>query len=294
MIFYIGIVLYSDIHKISAEFMKIKIEYTIPVLLLETVAFLVRGYRQQKLLSSLGIKIPLIQSCKIFIAGYSMVVTPGGAGEIIKSHFFKRNFGTSLSKTFPLVFIERFHDLLAAIIIISVTLFLIFNLQSTIIVIISIILLLGLFTLIRHVKIFTGLQNKLLKIKYLKKIIPGPEFNESVEKLTEYKIMRFSIFISVLSWLIDAISAYFVFLSFGLNLNFIEITQMTFTSTLSGALSFLPGGVGITEGSLIAQLVSKGYQISLASALVLYLRLTSIWFATLFGFIVARDITNRK
>ncbi len=294
MVFYIAIVLYSDIHKISLEFLKIKVEYIIPILALELLAFIVRGIRQRVFLAKLGIKVSMIQSCKIFMAGYSMIATPGGSGEIIKSHFLKQNHGTSFSKTIPLVFIERFHDLLAATTIIAITLFLSYHWEGMAITVLSSSLLVLIYIFLRNMKLMSKIQIKLSTVKILRKFIPTSEFNEGLNSLVTPKITLFGWLISFPSWFIEAISAYFAFLSFGINLNFIDTTQFTFSSTLFGALSLLPGGIGVTEGSLIGLIISKGVQFATASALVLFIRLTSIWFATALGFVSAHYLLNQK
>ncbi len=77
--------------------------------------------------------------------------------------------------------------------------------------------------------------------------------------------------ISIFSWLIEILSAYFVFQSFGIDLHIIEVGQIVYTSILIGALSFLPAGIGLTEGSIITLMVEKGYELSIVSAMVLNL-----------------------
>ena len=296
MIFYVAIVLYSDIHKISAQFMKLKIEFVIAAVLLEALAFSIRGLRQKIFLDKLGVKMSLISNIRIFVAGYSMVVTPGGSGEVIKSHFLKRNHGASISKTAPMVFIERFHDMLAATTIIVVTLFLtkLYFWPSLSIVIITSTLLVIIYGIVRKAKILMRFQNRLLKIKFIKKLVPTQEFNETLISLSNPRIMTTGWLVSTLSWTIDALSAYVAFLAMGIDFGIVDTTQMTFTSTIFGALSFLPGGVGITEGSLIGMLVGKGLEISVASSLVLLLRLTSIWFATTLGFLSTHFVLKQK
>jgi uncharacterized protein (TIRG00374 family) len=282
---YIGIALYSDISKISEHFMKANILLLLLVLPIEISAFFVRSIRQKVLLDAIGVNISFISNFKIFIAGLSMTITPGGSGGIIKSHFLKKNFNYSNSKTLPLVFVERFHDFLAVNTIIIFSLFFFYLWQSVALVLISSIFLIIIFSLMRKKSLLTRFLIKMKKIKFISKLIPTVEFSDSLVLLNSSKTTAKAWIISIFSWLIEILSAYFVFQSFGIDLHIIEVGQIVYTSILIGALSFLPAGIGLTEGSIITLMVEKGYELSIVSAMVLMLRILTIWFATAVGFI---------
>ena len=97
MIVYIGIIFYSDISKISATFFEIRYEFVGIILSLELISLMLRSYRQKKFLESSGIKLSFLANFKICLIGMAMLVTPGGAGMLIKSHFLKKKFGLSNS-----------------------------------------------------------------------------------------------------------------------------------------------------------------------------------------------------
>ncbi|MCK7516980.1 MAG: flippase-like domain-containing protein [Ignavibacteriales bacterium] len=65
-------------------------------------------------------------------------------------------------------------------------------------------------------------------------------------------------------------------------------------STIVGALSMLPGGLGITEGSLTLMLVRKGLSELSAFAATFIVRAVTLWFAVLVGaiksFIISKKI----
>ena len=66
------------------------------------------------------------------------------------------------------------------------------------------------------------------------------------------------------------------------------------TSTLAGALIPVPGGLGITEGSLKEQLVVIGkVNAAAASAATILVRFATLWFAVLVGF-VALTLLKRR
>jgi len=53
--------------------------------------------------------------------------------------------------------------------------------------------------------------------------------------------------------------------------------------TIAGALSFLPGGLGVTEGTMTLALVRWHLDRATAVAATLLTRLATLWFAVLLG-----------
>ena len=65
------------------------------------------------LLKEVDVKISLKTGFLLFISGLSMIVTPGGSGELIKSYYLKKKFNHKISKTFPTIIFERLFDLVS-------------------------------------------------------------------------------------------------------------------------------------------------------------------------------------
>ena len=294
LIFYIVMILLSDINKISEEFTKVKIEYISLAILFSSVSLMLRAFRQKKFLDKLGINLSLKKNIALFFSGMSMIITPLGAGELIKSHFLKRNYNQPMSKTSPIVFIERFHDLLAVVTILFTTLIISFFWEGGIILSISLSLLVFLYLIAKNNKFLQFIQKRLSKIKFLKKLIPSSEFNETFSKLTRKEILLTGWGISVASFVFDALAVYMGFLAFAQDFEFVKIVQYYYTSILFGVISFLPAGIGITEGTFVGLLMSSGLELPIASAIVLLTRLTTIWFATMVGFLSYHFVLKMK
>ena len=60
------------------------------------------------------------------------------------------------------------------------------------------------------------------------------------------------------------------------------------TSILLGAITFIPAGIGVTEGGMLAQLVLHNVEYSLAICLVIIIRLFTLWMSVIIGFISLR------
>jgi glycosyltransferase 2 family protein len=54
-------------------------------------------------------------------------------------------------------------------------------------------------------------------------------------------------------------------------------------SSIAGAISFLPGGLGVAEGSIMALLVLSGINTQIAAATTLLTRFSTLWLGVAIG-----------
>jgi len=294
MIVYIGIIFYSDISKISATFFEIRYEFVGIILSLELISLMLRSYRQKKFLESSGIKLSFLANFKICLIGMAMLVTPGGAGMLIKSHFLKKKFGLSISKTAPTVFAERYHDFLALTTILIFSLIFTFTIEAAISGVIAFVLLIIVYIIFTNNKWLKKIEEKIRKIKFFKNSFSANlEITNSVNSLKTRNSMISGWLISTILWSIDAIAIYFGFVAFNLEIGIFEAVQIFFTALMYGTISFLPAGIGVTEGVFIGLLLSNNLELSIATSLILFIRITTIWFYTLLGFIALKLTIKR-
>ena len=285
ILFYILISIYADIEKISQSFFTIKFEYVIFILSIIFFSMFLRSILQSILLKKIGIQLSSKENFKLFLAGLVMIITPGGSGQIIKSIFLKKQYDFPISKTIPLIFYERFYDLIAITSIITITVFVIFRFESLIASLIGIIFCLFL-TVISTKQIFLKKMLILLeKIRFSKSLeIDFDTMSASIKSLNEKNLIFKSALFYFLITLLEGYAIYLGFLALGIDFGFLKTIQFFYTSIIFGAVSFLPGGVGVVEGSLVTML-SNNLELSTSTAIVMFVRLTTIWFATLVGFI---------
>ena len=95
--------------------------------------------------------------------------------------------------------------------------------------------------------------------------------------------------LSILFWLIEAISIYFILLAFGIEvIEFITDIPTYTTSIMLGILSFLPMGIGVVEGTLTSFFTIHGIDLSIAITIVIVIRLFTRWYSVSFGFIALK------
>jgi uncharacterized protein (TIRG00374 family) len=70
-----------------------------------------------------------------------------------------------------------------------------------------------------------------------------------------------------------------------ISISFLQSISIYPISMLAGAASMIPGGLGSTEGVIVAILYSYGVAISIATMAAVGIRLTTLWFSMLCGFI---------
>jgi uncharacterized protein (TIRG00374 family) len=289
LIFYVVFIAYSDFQEFSVNISQFEFSYLPIILAFIFLGIIIRGTRQQLLYKQIEVFISFKTGILLYISGLSMIVTPGGSGELIKSYYLKKNFGYPLAKTFPVVIMERLLDLAG----ISGVLLIVGLLLGNYNIILLMLILLSVVSLIfvsgKKEKLFNFLLSILEKIPILKK--QATSFSESYQvfgELTSSKIMTKTLGLSFFVWMTDAIMIYFIFIGFNLNFDIIFSTFSMYSSLLLGVLTMVPAGVGVTEVSFVEILKGEGVDTAVSTSLVILFRLVTIWFLTALGFCATR------
>lgn len=110
------------------------------------------------------------------------------------------------------------------------------------------------------------------------------EFYESLKLFSQKKRSTIlAILTGMVYWLGDMLCFFFVFLSFGYLINFGVLMFSYSIGLLAGMVSFIPGGLGVTEGTLGLVLTSLGVPSTIALMSILIFRLFSFWMWIPFG-----------
>jgi len=283
-LFYTIFSLITDIQKISNEFANIDIFYIPLILGFHFLAMGIRSIRQKVFFDSVNIKLSTKQNIKLYFAGMSLMVTPGGSGELIKNRILKEKFGHSYTKTIPVLLAEKYHNMLSVIPILFF--FLLFKESYEILTITSIIavILFCIFLIVKNQKLCLNIMSKIPR-KWILKEIPDntSSFYDSLLILFKGKTVFSGLSIGIIAWLADAVAVYFCFLAFDLNFDFIYTTLTNFAPMIVGTILFIPGGLGVLELGMTGLLLQSGIMISTASALVLFIRFMITWSSVIVG-----------
>jgi len=119
----------------------------------------------------------------------------------------------------------------------------------------------------------------------------------SSQRLLSWRILLASTMISIVSWFGECIAFYYVLRGLGAPASFLLLQQATFifaASTLFGLVSFLPGGLGVSEASSTGLLVLLIPMASgPATTATIIIRFCTLWFGVTLGAIALAIFSRR-
>ncbi len=291
-ILYLILTIYGDIEQVLIAFRSFNWLLLPLLLLLSLMNYLTRFYKWDYYLSVLNIEIKKIDSLSIFAAGLVMSITPGKMGELLKSFLVKQINGTPVSKTAPIIFVERITDFVSLIIIALLGAF-IYDYGRTIVLIVA-----AFFVVLL---IIIGIRQIALSIiKFFEKV---RFFKKHLEKIhnayeSSYLLLRplplfYMTLISLLSWSFECLGYHIILLNFGIDLGIFWGAFSYAFATIVGAITMLPAGLGVTEGSLTFLIINEGFSKDIAVASTFIVRVVTLWFAVLVGVFAVALYQNR-
>lgn len=281
---YLAFTIYADYRKVISSFNNFN-WILLPVLLLLSFGnYISRFFKWEYYLRVIDVKLQTIDSLSIFMSGLIMSITPGKMGELLKSYLIKQVIGIPISKTAPIVFAERATDFLSLTILALAGAYY-FNYGKIITIAIGFALI-SVITIISNKKLFYKIITQLSHIgfisKHISKIITA---YDSSAILLSIKPLFLMTLLSIVSWGFECIGYFIILNNFRIETGlYWSIFSYSF-STIVGALSMLPGGLGITEGSLSFMLIQKGVKENVAFASTFIVRAVTLWFAVIVGII---------
>jgi uncharacterized protein (TIRG00374 family) len=108
---------------------------------------------------------------------------------------------------------------------------------------------------------------------------------ESSYQLLKIKPLVLMTLLSLVSWGFECFGYYLILLNFDVDFGFLWASFSYSFSTIVGAVSMLPGGLGLTEGSLTFLLLQKGILPEIAVATTFIVRVVTLWFAVVVGIV---------
>ncbi len=283
-----GLGLYGDFTKTGAKLVEFK-WWLVPVILgLTMMNYVLRTVRWQIFLRALGIKIDWRRSWWVFISGLAMTVTPGRLGELIKSYFLKKMAKVEISKTAPLVVFERLSDGLAMVVLMSGGLLLTRYGVAAIGIAAG---MAGVFVWLLHQRtLVEKILSWTLQVPVVAKYFGHlNNFYASSTKLVGWRPLVIGWVLSLGAWAAEATGFYLVLTGLGVEPSMKVLLLAVFIfgfAAIAGFATFLPGGLGVNEGTMVGLLMLLvGVDNSTAAAGTLLIRLMTLWFGVLWGMV---------
>ncbi len=287
--------------------------YVIPVVISQLFVILFRFIEWHYLIQVIGAKgkISLLDSAVIHISGFTMVVSPGKAAELLKAVFLKAKTGIPIASGMPVVIAERIVDGIAVIALMALTLLLAGDslflgdydgISRFIIFSSSAFIILGLIVIqIQSLAyFFLNLTSRLPLIKRIHE--PLVTFYESIREIFRLKHVIPMSFVGIGVYTSSAIGFMFVLLGLGFEFSWELFLQTTFilgVTSAVAAVSFVPNGAGVAEASNTVMMVgiigaiNPLMTLPVATAAAIIQGFFHKWFRVLVGLTVAIIFRNR-
>jgi len=285
-IVYLVLLFFGDFKLLKKSIEEINLVYIAYALVLALGNYLVRFFRWHYYLRKLQLEIPWKQSLSIFMSGLIMSITPGKLGELLKSLLLKRYNGTPVATSAPVIIFERVTDVIGLLVLMAAGLL---QFQFGMGVYVTCVFLIMIFlAVLRSPSLINGLRYHLrhMSSKVDKFLVSLMELHESAGVLLRPNSLLIASIFGVAAWFCECYGFYLILKGLGVPVHIYFATFLYAFATLAGALSFLPGGLGVTEASLTGWLVYSGVPGFQASAATIAIRFCTLWFAVFVGLVV--------
>jgi uncharacterized protein (TIRG00374 family) len=269
-----GLGFYADFADVSSTLATFRWNLIPALLGITTINYLVRYLRWRKLLHVTGTQSPgLLQDVLIYFAGTAMILTPARAGEWVKSYYLRDRYGVPVARTAPIILLERVSDSLAMLLLAAAGFFL-FGRGAAVFVIVLAMAAAAIVGL-RHRGAVSLVLRGARRFALADRLVgPIEGFHESSRRLFSLSGLLWSFGLGLLAWTLECLTFFLVLVGFGQPITWALVAQAAFIfpiATLAGSLSLLPGGIGVTEGSITGMtqaILSAPRSLAVASALL--------------------------
>jgi len=232
----------------------------------------------------LGIPTSLKTSAVVYFAGFALTTTPGRVGEALRLWLLQRMGGHRYERTLPLLVADRISDMGAVGLLMLIGLAAV---SSQVLLLITA----ALATSATLVLMFwPGLAIAAVGLAF-RVIGRWPRLFGKIRGAARRTVFLFTprlalpaLGLGMLGWLAEALAFYLLLDAMGAPIGLLEATLIFTAGMLVGALTMVPGGVGGTEGAMLALLSLQGVPMSVAVPATIVIRVTTLWFAVALGF----------
>ncbi len=260
------------------------------MIILVTLAYFVRFIKWNFFLRNVDVYLPLKQNLFVFFSGLSMTITPAKAGEIWKGWLIREINGENLSNTVPVVIVDRVTDVIG-LIILSLTGILYY--KSGIYVLLILVILFAAFIIAIKSETISNRLISILETRAGRYSGDIKDMHETFKRSLASKYLVGMSLLAVLAWFLECLSIFFVIQGFGQSISLVLSVFLYSFASIVGAVSLIPGGLGVAEATLSGLLVIFGFSSSIAVGAALIIRLGTLWYGAILGFLIYSIFKNK-
>src|SRR5262245_3413637 len=226
--------------------------------LLAAANYAVRFLRWQYYLRKVGVTtVRAGDSLQVFLAGFALTVTPGKLGEAVKAVLRRGSHRISMAKTAPIVIAERVTDLVALMLLALVG-GVGRDVDPRLLLVGAGLVVAGLVVVSVDpiAKAAIAIAGRLPLLRRIAHRLDDAHAHTAI--LLAPKPLMIATALAMVSWFFECVAFWVVVRGFpGAHIELLRATVFYAATTVAGALSFLPGGLGVTEAGMLALLVRR-------------------------------------
>jgi uncharacterized protein (TIRG00374 family) len=259
------------------------------VLLFTLFNYTIRFFKWHYYLGQIGVQnFPLLESARLFVAGFPLAMTPGKVGEVLKGVWVNQKTGVATARAVSVIVAERITDGLAVLLLSTLGVIAYPQYWPAFVIILVVLVAVIVISQIRPAAYwFLDLSEKIPLIKRFSTILR--EFYEGSFAVFRPGPTLLGVAMGMVSWIGEGVGFYYLLTALGLPAGKETFGNAVFIlafSTVIGAVSALPGGLGASEASIAGMLtLLVGVDSTTASVATLLIRLATLWFGVSLGVI---------
>ena len=288
---YAALVLFADAQKVSENVLSVDVAGYSAFAGLWCLAVLLRAARWHAYMRLIGAGTGFARSSLYFLSGFSMLVSPGRVGELIRAPLLKRDCGVPVSRTAAAVFAERFYDALASASAVAAALA--FADVPKAVLAAPLLVSAALIVLVLNHRLLERLLGRARRIRWAGRAVPDPaESIETIRALLGARGLAASAPLSGGAVVLEAAAFYALAGSLGIDLDFAASSAAFHASSFIGAVSMVPAGLGVFEGGLSGLLLLQGVPEDEGFAASVLLRIVATGLFTAVGLACLRVVSR--
>jgi uncharacterized protein (TIRG00374 family) len=283
---YVGFSIWADVGRVGEALAAFRWPYALLACLLAAANYGVRFGRWQYYLRKVGVtNVRPGDSLQVFLAGFALTVTPGKLGEAVKAVLLRASHRIPMARTAPIVIAERVTDLVALLLLALVGVF-DYDVDPRFLIAGAALVVAGLVVVSVDpvAKAAIAIAGRLPLLRRFAHRLDDAHAHTAI-LLAPLPLVVATALASV-SWFFECLAFWIVVHGFpGARIGLQGATFVYAATTIAGALSFLPGGLGVTEAGMLALLVRLGTGVGrgAAAAATFVTRVATLWFAVALG-----------
>ena len=279
---YLIVVLWTGHAAVLAAMRRVGIETIVILLGLSLTNYGLRFVRWHYYLRKLHGDIGVFHDLRIYIAGFALTTTPGKTGELART-LWLRPYGVPADRSIAAFFAERIQDFIAILALSCMGLSI--YPSGKWLLLVGVLLVLAAMAILfvpALTQIVIGLCGRASR-RIAVLALSITDILTHTRGVLTFTPLVVGLMVGIVAWSAECSAFAILMEALGHHLAIGTAFSIYAFSMLAGAISFMPGGLGGSEATMVILLSLNGVPVSIAVSGTLLIRLATLWFAVLLG-----------